>query len=89
MNAQKVNTLLYPLAVVVMLVGIGFIYYGFELVSIPHIKEYHETTWILMGAVMLLAGFLIVALKLLKGPQVHQTGDQGQPVDLPDSSRTS
>ena len=89
MNVQKANALLYPLAVLLMLVGIGIVYYGFELVSIPHLREYHETTWIFVGAITLVAGILIIALKILKGPQVDRTGDQSPSADLSESSRSS
>lgn len=52
-NKQFLGTVL--LAAAGFAAGIALFYHGFELVSIPDIREYHETLWVLGGLLMMAA----------------------------------
>jgi hypothetical protein len=89
MNVQKATALVFPLGVTLFLAGIGLIYYGFELVSIPHITEHHETTWILVGILMAIAGGLTVVYKVLNRPKPKALGDPGKSATGPEVGSSS
>ncbi|MGB5986892.1 MAG: hypothetical protein WBG37_16440 [Desulfobacterales bacterium] len=46
----------YTITAVLAVVGLLLAWYGFELVSVPHIREYRELLYIALGVVILIAG---------------------------------
>lgn len=50
------KTIHYVIAVGIFLLGLILCWYGFELVSIPHLREYSESVYILAGLLIMGAG---------------------------------
>jgi hypothetical protein len=47
-------------AAILILGGLSLIYYGFELVSIPNVREHHESLYVLSGIVVALSGIVLI-----------------------------
>jgi len=59
----------YGIALGIMIIGILLAWYGFELVSIPHIREYHEIIYIALGLVCMAGGLVFAVMgRKLPGP---------------------
>jgi len=59
-----------------MIAGVLAVMYGFELVSVPLVKEHHELLWVGGGAILICgcaAGLLVNARKVTAKPGSTQS----------------
>mgnify|MGYP001828242302 CR=1 FL=1 len=63
---KKKSPMMFLAAALLFVVGLGTAYYAFELVSIPHVREYHEMRYLLVGITMTVAGMVLIFVKLRK-----------------------
>ena len=63
---KKKSLMFFVAAALLFVVGLGTAYYAFELVTIPHVREYHEMRYLLVGLAMAVAGMALIIVKLRK-----------------------
>lgn len=63
---KKKSPMVFLAAALLFVVGLGTAYYAFELVTIPHVREYHEMRYLLVGLAMAVAGMVLIFVKLRK-----------------------
>ncbi|MEA3230354.1 MAG: hypothetical protein U9Q05_01180 [Thermodesulfobacteriota bacterium] len=56
MKKNVSGPLFYLLALGLLFIGSGVVYYAFELVSVPHVREYNEGWVIIIGLILAAAG---------------------------------
>ena len=70
--------LLYLVAFGLLIIGLGVVYYAFELVSVPHAREYNESGWIIIGLILVVVGAGLGVYKIKKAkrqPVASQTAE--------------
>ena len=50
----------YTAAAILVLGGFILVYFGFELVSIPNVRQHHEARYVLLGIVAALSGVVLI-----------------------------
>ena len=63
---KKKRPIIFLAALLLFVVGLSTAYYAFELVSIPHVREYHEMRYLLVGLAMAVAGIVLIIAQLRK-----------------------
>ncbi len=56
MKKNVSGPLFYLLALGLLFIGSGVVYYAFELVSVPHVREYNEGWVVTIGLILAAAG---------------------------------
>ena len=57
MKKNVSGLLFYLIAFGLIFIGLGVVYYAFELVSVPHVREYNESWVIIIGFILAVGGF--------------------------------
>jgi len=67
---KKVSKFLYYAIIIGLLsIGLGMVYYAFELVSIPHVNEYSEGGFVTVGLILVICGVVTGIFHVRKAKQ--------------------
>ena len=66
MKKNVSGLLSYLLAFGLLFLGLGVVYYAFELVSVPHVREYNESWMIIIGLILAAGGVGLGVYKIRK-----------------------
>lgn len=53
MKKNQANLISYLVALGLSMVGVAVLYYAFELVSVPNVKEYDAGWWVILGLIII------------------------------------
>jgi len=67
MAITKTSVIAMGAAAVALLVGFSLAAYGFELVSVPEIVEFHEGLYVLAGVIIMAAGAIVAMFGIFRG----------------------
>lgn len=76
MKKSQANLISYLAALGLGLIGVATLYYAFELVSVPSVKEYDAGGWAILGLILIAAGIGLGVFKIRNArlrPKVAQT----------------
>ena len=76
-NASNLRYYLFSLGL--LIIGLGIFYYTFELVSVTHVREYHEGWGVLIGLILAAAGVALGVYKIRKARRRPATSDTAAP----------
>jgi uncharacterized membrane protein len=66
MKKNVSGPLFYLIAFGLICIGLGVVYYAFELVSVPHVREYNESWVIIIGLILAAGGVGMGVYKIWK-----------------------
>ena len=66
MKKNVSGLLFYLIAFGLIFIGSGVVYYAFELVSVPHVREYNESWVIIIGLILAAGGVGLGVYKIWK-----------------------
>lgn len=66
MKKNVSGLLFYLIAFGLIFIGLGVVYYAFELVSVPHVREYNESWVIIIGLILAAGGVGLGVYKIRK-----------------------
>ena len=66
MKKNVSGLLFYLIAFGLIFIGLGVVYYAFELVSVPHVREYNESWVIIIGLILAVGGVGLGVYKIRK-----------------------
>lgn len=66
MKKNVSGLLFYLIAFGLILIGLGVVYYAFEMVSVPHVREYNESWVIIIGLILAAGGVGLGVYKIWK-----------------------
>jgi len=66
MKKNVSGLLFYLIAFGLLLIGLGVVYYAFEMVSVPHVREYNEIWVIIIGFILAVGGVGLGVYKIWK-----------------------
>ena len=69
MKKKLPESAIYLIAAALVFTGLAIVYYAFELVSVPHIHEYSESSYIIVGCIAAILGAGLGAVRYRKTRQ--------------------
>ncbi len=69
MKKKLSKLMLYVIAMGLLFIGLGVVYYAFELVSVPHVTEYSEGGFISVGLILAICGLVVGIFHFRKAKQ--------------------
>lgn len=79
MKKNVSGLLSYLIAFGLLLIGLGVVYYAFELVSVPHVREYNESWVIIIGLILAVGGVGLGVYKIRKARHRSATPEAAEP----------
>ncbi len=72
MKKRKLHLGYYFLSLGLLVIGLGWFFYAMELVSVPHVREYSDGWWALIGLIIAAVGLALGAYQIRKSRKARK-----------------